>query len=45
MDIIYKIIAKHLDHSWYLSGWPEGGCRLGAEELGHTLRHIQKTYQ
>ena len=37
--------AKHLDHSWYLSGWPEGGCRLGAEELGHTLRHIQKTYQ
>lgn len=25
-------------HEWYLSGWPEGGCRLGAEELGHTNR-------
>lgn len=25
-------------HEWYLSGWPEGGCRLGAEELGHTKR-------
>lgn len=26
------------DHSWYLSAWPEGGCRLGAEALGHTNR-------
>lgn len=25
-------------HEWYLSGWPEGGCKLGAEELGHTDR-------
>jgi hypothetical protein len=25
-------------HEWYLSGWPEGGCKLGAEELGHTKR-------
>lgn len=25
-------------HEWYLSGWPEGGCRFGAEELGHTHR-------
>lgn len=23
-------------HEWYLSAFPEGGCRLGAEELGHT---------
>lgn len=29
---------KKLDHEWYLSGWPEGNCRLGAEELGHTER-------
>ena len=26
------------DHNWYLSAWPEGGCRLGAEGLGHTDR-------
>lgn len=25
-------------HGWYLSGWPEGGCKLCAEELGHTKR-------
>lgn len=30
--------SKNLDHGWYLSAWPEGGCRLGAEELGHTHR-------
>lgn len=30
--------TKHLDHDWYLSGWPEGDCILGAEELGHTER-------
>lgn len=23
-------------HEWYLSAFPEGGCKLGAEELGHT---------
>lgn len=26
--------AKHLDHDWYLSGWPESS----AEKLGHTHR-------
>lgn len=25
-------------HDWYLSQFPEGGCKLGAEELGHTHR-------
>jgi hypothetical protein len=25
-------------HEWYLNGWPEGGCKFGAEELGHTHR-------
>lgn len=25
-------------HEWYLSAFPEGGCKLGAEELGHTKR-------
>lgn len=25
-------------HDWYISGFPEGGCKLGAEELGHTKR-------
>jgi hypothetical protein len=25
-------------HSWYLSQFPEGNCKLGAEELGHTHR-------
>lgn len=25
-------------HDWYLSSFPEGGCKLGAEELGHTHR-------
>lgn len=25
-------------HEWYLSGWPEGGSKFGAEELGHTKR-------
>lgn len=25
-------------HEWYLSGWPEGGCKFSAEELGHTHR-------
>lgn len=23
-------------HEWYLSGWPEGGSKFGAEELGGT---------
>lgn len=25
-------------HEWYLSSWPEGGNKFGAEELGHTKR-------
>lgn len=25
-------------HEWYRSAFPEGGCKLGAEELGHTHR-------
>lgn len=25
-------------HEWYLNGWPEGGCKFCAEELGHTNR-------
>lgn len=29
---------KNLSYDWYLSQWPEGGCKLGAEELGHTKR-------
>lgn len=29
---------KNKDDKWYLSFWPEGSCRFGAEELGHTHR-------
>ena len=30
----------HKDAKWYYSHWPEGNCRLGAEELGHTNRKL-----
>jgi hypothetical protein len=33
---------KNKSHDWYLSGWPEGSCRFGAEELGHTKRYEYK---
>lgn len=29
---------KNKDAKWYHSHWPEGGCKFGAEELGHTKR-------
>ena len=30
---------KNKDAKWYHSHWPEGNCKLGAEELGHTHRN------
>jgi len=32
--LIRRLFNK--SYEWYLSWWPEGGCRLGAEKLGHT---------